>query len=147
MIGQKFNKLTVKEDTGKRINRGIVWLCECECGNLVEVRANNLRKGHTKSCGCMKRKSDSMGPEIFPRGKLSIESQSMESQEENIKDFKEVRIKTGDEIEKPKFIKLSTIIEFEGKRETVYKCALRIGRNPDELASIWTQGNKTKRML
>lgn len=27
------------------------WLCQCSCGNKLEVRSNNLRTGHTKSCG------------------------------------------------------------------------------------------------
>jgi len=30
-------------------------LCICECGNRVKVTLNNLRKGHTKSCGCLAR--------------------------------------------------------------------------------------------
>ena len=30
-------------------------LCECECGNKCEVTGNSLRKGDTKSCGCINR--------------------------------------------------------------------------------------------
>lgn len=28
------------------------WLCRCDCGREVVIKANSLRTGHTKSCGC-----------------------------------------------------------------------------------------------
>lgn len=31
------------------------YLCRCDCGNTSIVRRSNLRKGVTKSCGCIKR--------------------------------------------------------------------------------------------
>ena len=47
--GMRFGKLTVisSVDGGK-------WHCKCDCGNEVDVFTENLRKGHTKSCGCLK---------------------------------------------------------------------------------------------
>lgn len=52
--GLKFNNLTVIEFL--RINKHYksVWLCECDCGNKVEVWGSSLTTGHTKSCGCYK---------------------------------------------------------------------------------------------
>lgn len=29
------------------------WLCKCDCGKVVEVRANRLVANATKSCGCL----------------------------------------------------------------------------------------------
>lgn len=29
------------------------WLCQCDCGNIVEVLGYSLKSGHTKSCGCL----------------------------------------------------------------------------------------------
>ena len=29
------------------------WLCECECGNKIITLGNSLKKGMTKSCGCL----------------------------------------------------------------------------------------------
>jgi hypothetical protein len=53
LSGQVFGKLTAVTETTKRKNSFVVWLCECACGNSVEVTSNNLRKGKTKSCGCL----------------------------------------------------------------------------------------------
>ena len=50
---QYFGRLQVLEDTKKRKNdRLVVWKCQCECGNIVEVDSQSLRRGYTKSCGC-----------------------------------------------------------------------------------------------
>lgn len=37
------------------IGRGWVWLCRCKCGNTCEVKSTLLRRGSTKSCGCLRR--------------------------------------------------------------------------------------------
>ena len=51
--GQRFGKLTVLEPTELRdISRGMIWLCKCDCGNILNVRAQSLKRGITKSCGC-----------------------------------------------------------------------------------------------
>lgn len=31
------------------------WLCVCECGNNIVVTGSDLRRGHTISCGCLKK--------------------------------------------------------------------------------------------
>src|SRR3990172_439815 len=57
LVGKKFNKLTVISKTEKRNSiRCIIWICLCECGNLCEVSTNNLRRGGTRSCGCLQKK-------------------------------------------------------------------------------------------
>ena len=53
-MNQRFGRLTVIEKTDRRISNGcIVWRCKCDCGNICEVSSLNLRKGNTKSCGCL----------------------------------------------------------------------------------------------
>lgn len=55
MTGQVFGRLTVIEKSGiDERTRSNVWLCQCECGEVVEVKASNLTRGHKKSCGCLK---------------------------------------------------------------------------------------------
>jgi hypothetical protein len=53
-IGDKFNRLTILEVTNiiKR-KSGSSFLCICECGKICYVSKNNLKKGNTKSCGCL----------------------------------------------------------------------------------------------
>lgn len=60
LIGQKFNRLTVLADTGKRKNGSVVWLCKCDCGNLCEINGGSLTRKNrpTKSCGCLKQETD-----------------------------------------------------------------------------------------
>lgn len=64
LTGQYFGKLLVKEDSGKRAsNGGVIWTCECECGNTVEIASNNLiRKKHGQiSCGKCSKAEDLTG--------------------------------------------------------------------------------------
>lgn len=39
--------------------RGAKWRCRCSCGEITDVLASNLKKGHTLSCGCLQKKKTS----------------------------------------------------------------------------------------
>lgn len=56
VIGDKFNRLTIIKDLGKRqvgsSGEYQYVLVECECGNKREMSFNDVRQGHSKSCGC-----------------------------------------------------------------------------------------------
>lgn len=52
--GNKYGLLTVIKYTGKNDSRRhSIWLCQCDCGNQINVSRNNLVSGNTSSCGCM----------------------------------------------------------------------------------------------
>lgn len=52
LTGQRFSRLVVVErDEAKR--RPVYWRCTCDCGASRVVRSQDLRTGHTKSCGCL----------------------------------------------------------------------------------------------
>lgn len=51
-MGQKYGRLTVLSDTGERKRNSVVWLCRCECGNLVNAVSHRLEGKGTRSCGC-----------------------------------------------------------------------------------------------
>lgn len=56
LTGQQFNQLTVMYRSPSR-NGKTYWHCECECGNETDVWAPDLKSGHTKSCGCYKKRT------------------------------------------------------------------------------------------
>lgn len=58
LVGKKFGKLTVIEETSERLSTEIIWLCQCECGNITKVRTSHLTSGDTSSCGCLKSKGE-----------------------------------------------------------------------------------------
>ncbi len=53
ILHQRFGSLVAMMPTDKRDSSGgMIWLCQCDCGNSKEVSSSNLRTGHTSSCGC-----------------------------------------------------------------------------------------------
>lgn len=46
--GVEYSKLTVLEYLGNSM-----WKCKCECGSICNVNSTALRKGTTRSCGCL----------------------------------------------------------------------------------------------
>lgn len=57
LTNQRFGRLIALEMEPKRRvspsgNSRVIWKCQCDCGNICYVPANNLRKGTAKSCGC-----------------------------------------------------------------------------------------------
>ena len=53
LTGQKFGKLTVIERHGIDKHGHAAWRCKCECGSETVVSSLYLKKGDTKSCGCL----------------------------------------------------------------------------------------------
>lgn len=57
LTGKRFGRLTVIERAHDYIypngKTKVQWLCECDCGNHCVVIGDNLRKGNSKSCGCL----------------------------------------------------------------------------------------------
>lgn len=52
LTGQTFDDWTVLGRGEPRGAVGRLWLCECVCGTRKEIRADYLRKGRSKGCGC-----------------------------------------------------------------------------------------------
>lgn len=63
MLGKTFGKLTIlRFGSGiLEINgaRASTFICNCECGEEVEVRSNDVRRGFTTSCGCYQKERTS----------------------------------------------------------------------------------------
>ena len=55
--GMKFNNLTVIAPAGTDGRQHRLWECKCDCGGTTFATTSDLRHGHKKSCGCLKRVS------------------------------------------------------------------------------------------
>lgn len=54
--GQRYGKLVAIAPAGRKIAEGrsrFFWLCQCDCGETVEVQSTFLRTGRMRSCGCL----------------------------------------------------------------------------------------------
>lgn len=54
LTNQRFGRLVAIRPTEERDHGTVVWLCRCDCGNVVLVSLQRLKAGNTKSCGCLK---------------------------------------------------------------------------------------------
>lgn len=76
IAGRKFGRLKAISPTQKKSGSQIIWECECDCGAKVWVAGANLKRGHTKSCGCLSaeysglrlKEMHRMGLFVYPSG-------------------------------------------------------------------------------
>lgn len=63
LTGKKFGRLTVIKRVENHVQPSgkqyLQWLCKCDCGNETVVRGANLKRGHTQSCGCLIKETNS----------------------------------------------------------------------------------------
>ena len=53
-VGERFGRLTVLEKTNRRYKDGsVLYICQCDCGNIKEIPSNVLSPSGVKSCGCL----------------------------------------------------------------------------------------------
>lgn len=46
--GKRFERLVAVEYAGDGS-----WWCDCDCGNRVKINTSNLKRGNSRSCGCL----------------------------------------------------------------------------------------------
>lgn len=54
ITGNRYGRLIALEQVGKTKTGNALWRCKCDCGKEVIVLSILLRKGETKSCGCLR---------------------------------------------------------------------------------------------
>ena len=72
LIGQRFGRLLVTSfsHTGKGYKK--YWNCKCDCGNTTTVLQDQLRRGKTKSCGCLRGRPPDLEMVGMRFGKLTV---------------------------------------------------------------------------
>ena len=51
----RFGKLTALQQVRTDAKGRAVWLFVCDCGNLCEIRGDAVRRGDSRSCGCIRK--------------------------------------------------------------------------------------------
>ena len=91
LTGEKYGRLTVVSEAEPHYTSGgrklIMWNCKCDCGGTVVVSTSHLRSGHTVSCGCRLKETQS-GQTLVDItgqrfGRLVVLGRNMEKQGEN----------------------------------------------------------------
>lgn len=58
LSGVRYGRLVVLKHLPDRTTDGkILWQCLCDCGTIKNVRGSSLKRGDTKSCGCLQREN------------------------------------------------------------------------------------------
>ena len=55
LTGNRYGRLTVLQEDGKTNHGDLRWLCKCDCGNIKTITGSKLKRGWTKSCGCIQK--------------------------------------------------------------------------------------------
>ncbi len=67
LTGKKFHRLTPVKYLGN-----CKWLCQCDCGNTINVFTQNLKRNNTKSCGCLNKELASQRMTTHGKGNSRI---------------------------------------------------------------------------
>lgn len=60
MKGQRFGRLMVQAIAGKSRRGEVVWECLCDCGTSHRIVGVHLRRGLSRSCGCLRRETSAL---------------------------------------------------------------------------------------
>lgn len=106
-IGNKYSHLTVIARAGSTPRGVALWECECDCGNPnhIIVTGDNLRRGHTRSCGCERRS----------HGEQTIEQLLKENNISFIQEHKPFKFASGSYASFDFFINNQYYIEYDGE--------------------------------
>lgn len=75
LTNQIFGKLLALEPTEERANGYIVWKCQCECGNIINIPTNSLTTGNTTSCGCIHSRGEEYISKLLQLNNISYQNQ------------------------------------------------------------------------
>ena len=117
-IGDRFGLLVVIEDLGfrkqKSRDKQERWSkCQCDCGNIIEQRNNNLQSGAAQSCGCVKSRGEQVIAKVLREGNINFATQYSFS---DLRTNKNGVLKFDFAIFKDN--KLYKLIEFDGRQHT-----------------------------
>lgn len=87
MIGKKFSNLTVVSEGDRGKKGDILWNCKCECGRVKQINGHSLRKGLSKSCGCLKMKANGLSTHPIYRVWVRMKERCLSPNNKKYKDY------------------------------------------------------------
>lgn len=112
LTNKKFGKLTVLYRDNNHIKPSgqpmTMWHCKCDCGNECSVSAASLKRGGTKSCGCIKK---SYGEDLIQT--ILTQSNIHFTQEQT---FDDCILPSGKKARFDFYIENQYLVEFDGKQ-------------------------------
>ena len=89
-----------------------MWECECDCAakTHIIVLGNNLRRGHTQSCGCDRRS----------HGETTVEQLLRKNNIQFIQEYKPFRFSSGANASFDFYVNNKYIIEYDGETHYQY---------------------------
>lgn len=74
MTDQTYYKLTAKYPV-RHSKNGLIWHFECECGNELDVLGTAVRRGNTKSCGCLNSRYELEIAQLLKSNQIDFQTQ------------------------------------------------------------------------
>lgn len=140
--GQRFGNLVALYPTEKRdYSANVIWMCQCDCGNKIEVGCNRLVQNNITHCGCKA---------VLSKGETKIKQILLDN---NIlftqqKTFNSCRYPNTNSLARFDFwVKDSYIVEFDGRFHSVpdngwaTEEKVRITQEHDKIKNEWAKNN------
>lgn len=104
--GKIYGKLTVLE-RGENAPQGQAqWICKCSCSDVkLLVKGEDLRNGHTQSCGCLRSKGEAKIAQLLEENNISFEKE---------KSFNDCLSEAGRKLRFDFYINNKYLLEFDG---------------------------------
>ena len=128
MIGERYGSLVVIEKVKIPGKLKTYWRCRCDCGNTCTLEDSHLKNGHTKSCGCRRRKNASIPPDSGTAG-LSFWDRQRERQKKCDGAVEQSGSSEGDRADRP------VIAEYTEEKTTDGEHPLAFRESPTILAA------------
>jgi len=111
IIGKKFNRLTIVSRAANEDTRA-AWNCICDCGNTITLNGKQIRSGHTKSCGCIRKETSALQGKANTKHGLS-RTKGYARFHSRLREIAEIR-------QRPKWANLKKIMEIYVNRPEGY---------------------------
>lgn len=75
ITGKRFGRLVALRPIGSASYGGVIWECQCDCGNKHNVEYSNFMKGYVQSCGCLKSKGEMIIQHLLTQKQIDFQTQ------------------------------------------------------------------------